>query len=66
MDKHLHEEFENVRKNQPLWPGDTINHAQAYELQRLKLIKRNAEGNWVTTELGDACALAGAIVEDGT
>jgi hypothetical protein len=50
----LMEELGNVALHQPLWPGDTVSHAGAYELCRLGLIRRHEDGggHWVLTELG--------------
>lgn len=48
MDKHLIEEYRNIMKNQPVFPGDTISHSSAYELERRGLIKRNEKGDWIT------------------
>jgi hypothetical protein len=60
---NLMEELGNVVKNQPLWPGDTVSHAGAYELQRLGLIRRCGEGNdyWCPTQQGLQCYAAGSI-----
>ena len=47
-------ELLNVAENQPLFPGDTVSHAGAAELQKLRYIKRsaNGRGDWVLTDLG--------------
>ncbi len=43
----LREEFDNIRQNQPVFPGDVISHTTAYELERRGLILRNANGCWI-------------------
>ncbi len=48
MNKHLIEEYQNIMENQPVFPGDTISHSNAYELERRGLIKRNEQGDWIT------------------
>lgn len=48
----LMEEFENIAKNQPVFPGDTISHRGAKVLTLAGLVERNNGGYHVLTEKG--------------
>lgn len=46
------DEFENIAKNQPVFPGDTLSHQGAKVLAQAELTKRNENGDHVLTEKG--------------
>ena len=48
----LMEEFENVARNQPVFPGDTISHQGANALDTAGMIERNVDGNWILSDAG--------------
>ena len=48
----LMEEFENVAKNEPLEPGDTISHGGAKALSMAGLILRVPDGQWILSTDG--------------
>ena len=53
MKRHEHmEEFENIAKNQPVFPGDTLSHRGAKVLTLAGLVERNNGGYHVLTEKG--------------
>lgn len=47
------QEFENIAKNQPVFPGDTISHRGAKVLTRAGLVERNNGGYHVLTKKGE-------------
>lgn len=54
------EELDNIRRNQPVWPGDTISHRGAVDCVRRGWAKRNENGDFVLTDEGpDVTARAG-------
>lgn len=46
------EEMANIVTNGPLWPGDTVSHGGANECVRLGWAVRDADGDFVATDLG--------------
>ncbi len=46
------EEMGNIRKNHPLWPGDTISHQMANECVRRGWARRDGDQQFVPTPLG--------------
>lgn len=48
----LMEEFENIAKNQPVFPGKTISHQGANALVDGELVKRDEHGNFALTSKG--------------
>lgn len=53
QEKHYYEELHNVIEGEPLFPGDTISHQGANECERRGWIRRDTEGNWISTPLGN-------------
>lgn len=50
---HLLEQLDCVINHEPLWPGNTLSHELAYELEKRGLIRRLREtGEWVSTTAG--------------
>jgi hypothetical protein len=52
-ERHVQEEMQNIRKNQPVFPGDTISHATAEECVRRGWAKRDAHGDFVAVSESD-------------
>lgn len=51
---HLVEELENIEKNRPMFPGDTISHKTANECVRRGYARRNPDGSLSATVSGGA------------
>ena len=60
-EKNLLEEARNIARNAPVFPGDTISHATARELERRGWIKRDANGDWVPTDKCPWIVIAGKV-----
>ncbi len=48
-EKVILEEARNVARHWPVFPGDTLSHASAYECARRGWIRRDSDGNWRPT-----------------
>lgn len=51
-EKVIFEEFYNIYRNEPLFPGDSISHKSLRECINLKWAVRDSEGNVHTTKMG--------------
>lgn len=47
LSKAARDELKNVALGEPLWPGDTLSHRTARELEAAGFIKRDKDGNWI-------------------
>jgi hypothetical protein len=49
-EKNVRAEAMNIARNHPVFPGDTISHRTAAEVERRGWAKRNDDGDWVPTD----------------
>jgi len=52
LEKSVLEELKNIKKNEPLFPGDTISHGSAEACISRGWAQRNEDGNFIITDEG--------------
>lgn len=62
-EKRLMEELRHIVGHYPMWPGDTLMGTTACELERLRLVGRDKNGNFIPKAKGLAAIERGTIEE---
>jgi hypothetical protein len=50
--RHAHKELDNIVKNYPVCPGDTVSHPTARACADMGWAVRQADGRWIPTAKG--------------